>query len=558
MRTTATLALLLTLSAGTLHAQTANQPASQPASQPANQPTNQPAPGKTPRPPREIPSTPRPQPAQPAPAESAPNSNAPRKPIASERPAEPVKAPIAKEGTLVRRSERSDDVLLSFDIAIKLETRDLKTDIRTDPKTGKPVVTTKPNEEKVSTPIESVSLIVPYALRTASSTALGRVFPWDGNFTNEPGFKARLKVNDQIADIEPEVLTGRGARGGLGYAGGATLAKLAFTPEQPSTPPTFEANIELAVRVHDTLFDEPRAMLVGWPALWPDVAASALTPQLWVGKGPNPDKGNAIEDYPTTTIEQALKVYLAEEGINDVKSVPPALVAKIVTSKLWRDMQPTGDGLVREATPREGGDRESRRTGFLSGYSIQAPAITLARGKGSPFDIVALHVALLQQAGIPARPIVGIDTVGDGQGYSRDARGRERLRPWLEFALYDQGANELSWVPVDVIRLRQQGQRPGKLEQPWKFFGTHDELRRVVPLSVGFTPATDVATYASAAPWGWFVTPKSPEFITSRISFSVRGLPKRSGEAPQPATMDGSETQAKPAATPKKREKLGD
>ncbi len=568
-------ALALLLVAGSLHAQTqpttpptsppATPPTEQPEAQPESQPESQPkrAPGRPPRAPQPAAPKPAPAPAQPAPAQPV-DPNAPRgKPVVSERPQEAAKAPTPKEGTLVVRSERFDDVILAFDVSIKLETRDTKVDVRTDPKTGKPVVTAQPNEEKVSTPIESASLILPYPIRTASSTALGKVFPWEDAFTNEPGFKARLTVNDQIVDVEPEVLQGRGARGGKGYAGGATLAKLVFTPEVAATPPTFEASFELATRVHDTLFDEPRALLVGWPTIWPDAAASTLTPQLWIHRGPNPEKANAIEEYDPKPIADALTAYLAEEGINDPKAVPPVLVAKVITSKLWRDIQPTGDGLTREATPRGSSDRESRRTGFISGYTIQAPALTLITKRGSPFDIIALHAALLHQAGIPARPIIGVDTVGDGQGYSRDARGRERLRVWLEFALYDQAANELSWVPVDVLRLRQQSQRPAKLEQTWKFFGTHDELRRVVPLSVGFSPNTDVATYASASPWGWFVTPKSPEFITTRIAFSARSLPKRGGPAPMPTEADGTEAPAAPAPGSKapakpKRDKLGD
>jgi hypothetical protein len=437
---------------------------------------------------------------------------------------------------LVKRSERSSDVILTFDVALKLETRDTKTETRIDPKTGKPTVVAKPNEEKMTTPIEGFSFIVPYPLRTASSTLLGSVMPWDKALSGEFGYKARLLVNDIVVDSEVEVLAGRAAAGGKGYAGGQQLAKLSFVPESPAKPPTVEVSVEIACRTHDTIFDEAAAMLVPWPTVWPDACSSTLLPQLWLQKGPNLEKGGLIEEYDSEVVKNAIAAYLAEDGIKDAKSIPPVALAKLLTSKVWRDIQPTGDGLVRESA---GGDqREIRRTTFISGYSVQAPGVTLTRLKGSPFDIVALLTALMQQAGLPARPVIGIDTVGDEQGYGRDARGKEQLRVWLEFGLYDQAKNTLNWVPVDVVRLRQGGQRPGKLDQPWKFFGTHDELRRVVPLAMSFSPPTDVAVYQTASPWGWFVTPKTPEFVSPRIAFQVRSLPKRSGEPLAPA--DGS------------------
>jgi hypothetical protein len=506
------------------------------------------------RAPRELPKpnqpAPKPAPAQPAtPGERA-------KPIVSERPAIAPKAPVAREGKLITRSERFDDVVLSFSVAIKLETRDTKVERTIDPKTGKEQIKAKPNEEKMTMPIESMSFIMPYPLRTASSTALGKVLPWDKQFVGEFGYKAKLQVNDLEVDIEPEILAGKAAAGGKGYAGGAQLAKLTFVPERGVKPPTVEATIEMAMRTHDTVFDEAAAVLIPWPTVWPDECSSTLQPQLWLSKGPNPEKGGAIEDYDSAPLAAALKAYLAEEGITDVKSIPPVAVAKLLTGKVWRDIQPTGDGLLRDSA---GGDtRGERRATFVSGYGVQAPALTLSRLKGSPFDIVALLTALLHQAGVPARPVIGIDSVGDGQGYSRDSRGRERLRVWLEFAVYDQANNMLNWVPVDVVRLRAQSQRPAKFDEPWKFFGTHDELRRTVPLSLSFSPPTDVAVYAAAAPWGWFVTPKSPEFIDSRIAFSVRSMPKRSGEGPQPVDAPGMKPDGEKPAEKKKDKKLGD
>lgn len=541
--------------------QTQPEQQTQPETQPETQPkAPTPAPPRQPRPPRELP-----KPQAPAPAPAAPAKPGERaKPIVSERPAAAPKAPIAKEGSLVQRSERSEDVILTFSVAIKLETRDTKVETRVDPKTGKPTVVAKPNEEKLSTPIQSLSLMLPYPVRTGSSTALGKVLPWDEQFTGEYGYKARLQVNDILVDFDPEILSGRAAGGGKGYPGGAQLAKLVYLPEGPAMPPTVEATAEIAMRTHDTIFDEKAALAVAWPTMWPDECSSALLPQLWLQRGPNPEKANAIEEYKPEPLADAIKAYLAEEGISDVKEVTPVALAKLLTSKVWRDIQPTGDGLERSTA---GGDRKSeRRTSSITGYGIQPPALTLSSGKGSPFDIVALLTALMQQAGLPARPIIGVDTVGDGQGYSRDARGREQLRVWLEFAVYDQASNTLNWVPVDIVRLRSQTQRPAKLDVPWKFFGTHDELRRVAPLALSFSPPTDVAIYGGASPWGWFVTPKSPEFIDSRISYNVRALPKRSGDQPQPADAPGmseDEKRSNPANKPankpaEKKKKLGE
>lgn len=191
--------------------------------------------------------------------------------------------------------------------------------------------------------------------------------------------------------------------------------------------------------------------------------------------------------------------------------------------------------VCRPVRTTSGLDRRSgdvtTRTGEFAGVIIQPPAETLRSGRGTAADTAALLAALYRKAGIPARIVIGHDTGG-----SRNITGRQRsvgLRYWVEFALYDEAANTINWVPVDVVRMRRATSRPPAIERPWRYFGTHDELDEVVPFAFHFHPPTDVVSYGAPAFWGWFVTPTPPVAATQTVRFSATTAPRRGGQPPQ-------------------------
>jgi hypothetical protein len=105
-----------------------------------------------------------------------------------------------------------------------------------------------------------------------------------------------------------------------------------------------------------------------------------------------------------------------------------------------------------------------------------------------------------------------------------------RLRAWTEFYLYDEKGRSGNWVPVDVLRLRKSSSRAGKLDQAWKYFGTHDELNSVIPFAHQFHPPTTVRAYGSPGFWGWLVTPKPPDRARQTLSFTASSTAKGPGD----------------------------
>jgi hypothetical protein len=98
-------------------------------------------------------------------------------------------------------------------------------------------------------------------------------------------------------------------------------------------------------------------------------------------------------------------------------------------------------------------------------------------------------------------------------------RGSSDLRAWAEFALVDPKSGKEIWVPVDVVRMRKSGSRAKPIDQKWNYFGSHDELDRVVPFAFQFHPPTTVVAHGAPAFWGWLVTPQPPERVMQTLRF---------------------------------------
>src|SRR5205814_2330522 len=125
----------------------------------------------------------------------------------------------------------------------------------------------------------------------------------------------------------------------------------------------------------------------------------------------------------------------------------------------------------------------------VEGLNLQGAAETAKKGRGSEFDMVSLLAAVYRTAGLPARTVIGWD-VGESK---RDKNkflaktGSGSLRAWVEFALSDPDAEGgITWVPVDVVRIRHSSTSPPAPDRPWKYFGTHDELDGIVPFAYQF------------------------------------------------------------------------
>jgi transglutaminase-like putative cysteine protease len=388
------------------------------------------------------------------------------------------------------------------------------------------------------TPFEftGFSFIFPYVLSTSSSHLLGETKPWPDNEQGVDGYKGRLRVDGRIVDDTPDILRG--------YPAGTRLGKWTYVKSEQLPHRDVTLELVLPVRCHRTRFDEAAAMRVPWPSRWPRDAGTALSPQLYVEKGI--DDAGSIRAYDAKPVEQAVKAYLAEEGIKSPQATPLVRVAKVLAAKVQRDVQPSRDGLVFQS-----------RTNRLSGVELQAPSVTLSRGQGSEHDRTVLLAALYKAAGIPARTVIAVDASRSDSDLGVTLEEEKQLVSYVEFAVFDEAARTINWIPVDLTRLDAGRRKNPDIEQPWEFFGTHDKLDGVIPFALHFHPPTDVSSYGEPLFWGWFCIPETPANALKSITFSVGGVAKRN-QTPLPlaspreieAPKELEESQAPPQPDP--------
>lgn len=318
------------------------------------------------------------------------------------------------------------------------------------------------------------------------------------------------------------------------YPGGTSLTRWDVVPADGKDGSAREVilNVQVPTTCKRTTFDDATAGRVGWPKNgWPKQAASALLPQLWVEQGL--DEHGRVQAFDAAPIKEAVGRWITAAGLKDAASASPLQVAKAITAGVWSGVQMNGDGL------------KFSRTGELEGFDLKAPADTLRIGRGSPHDISVLLAASLRAAGLPVRTVIGWDVSGKQGNFLQNQRKQNKLRTWVEFALYDEVANEIGWVPVDLDRLRKSSSRAPRIDVAWKYFGTNPDLDYLVPLGLQFSPPTDAACYGAPALWGWFVTPQIPAQGEQRLLIRATTAPK-SAETGQPGA-------AKPADEKKER-----
>ncbi|MFZ4574682.1 MAG: transglutaminase-like domain-containing protein [Phycisphaerales bacterium] len=429
-------------------------------------------------------------------------TTSPATPSAPAAPAQPVVTEEPKVGPYLKR-EGVKDWNLTYVVTLHSDRASDSVEHK-DPNSGKSARMPKVTPFE----FETAGVVFPYIPSTASSDA--EEFKAGQTGPNATGFRGTLRVNDQIVDRDPAML--------MGYPGGTALGRW-DAGERGKTLSAREVQLEVMVPVsaYKVTYDETAALKLPWPQSWPKVAQEALLPQLFVEQGV--DANGAVAAYDVGPLDKALELWREEWKLKDLKGVNPAALAKMMTSKVWEIVQPDGDGLTFRPN-----------TGELAGIALRAPASTLVDAKGSEHDVVVLLVALMRKAGIPTRLVIGYDA-GDSSGRWLDRSGKSsKLRTWAEFCLFDEKANTINWVPIDIIKLRKSSNRPAAMTKQWKYFGTNDQLDHILPFSFHFHPPTDVVSYGSPGFWGWFVSPSAPKHAEQAIRVSAAAQSKRGGD----------------------------
>ncbi len=459
--------------------------------------------------------------AQQQPPSNRPTRAAPPKAMPKVAPVAPAAPPVAQPGTPAApkkqeppkvgpyvTQEQARDITFTATVRVHLDNNTMKTSYR-DPFDGRTV------EMPAITPMKynTIQFVFPIVPSTASSDL----------YMDE--LTGVLRINGQETDPEPTILEG--------YPGGVKLTRWdAGEGDKLNECRQVQLDIQEGMRCYNTVFDETSAIRVPWPKAYPADVMTSLKPQLYVEQGV--DAAGRVRAYDDSVVTQALKAWLREEGIKDPAASTPVRVAKVLAGKVWTNIQVSGDGLT------------SSRTGELQGMQINPPAQTLESFRGTEQDVTVLMAALYKKAGLPTRTVIGYDINSSDAKFLQKGSKSNRLRSWVEFALYDEANNTINWVPVDVTRMRRTTNRPPSIDRPWAFFGTNDELGSVAVFALQFHPPTDVVSYGSPAFWGWFVTPAPAKNAEQVLRFVATTSSKRGGEPAR--DPKNNERQKKPPA----------
>ena len=428
----------------------------------------------------------------------------------------PVKAAEPRIGPYLTLTQPKDHIL---NVRVRV-LRGNETETVKDPINGTSVDITK---TMAFDPMKTLAVIWPL-LPDTSSAAIDR-----------QGVTGTLTLDNAVASAEFKVL--KNYQGGVEY--------LRFDAQPPAggdlTPKEVELEVHFQATCSKTEFDEAAALKVGWPAAWPRDAQQWLQPQLFVEQGF--DDQNRLVPYKDELVVAAVKDCLAAAGVNDVKKTSPVMAAKIITARVWGGVQVMKpmiglDGLSGELSGFRLSPNTAAVGGDIGGIVVMPPNSLLETKRGTQYDVVALLTAMLRKAGIPARPVIGYDRASGGGASASDklygsARGgNTTLRTWVEFALFDEAANTINWIPIDIVRMSKSRTRASPVNRPWRFFGTNDEFNLVIPFAFHFHPPTDVLSYGAPGFWGWFVTPQAPKSAGQSISFTATSASKRAEDMP--------------------------
>lgn len=315
--------------------------------------------------------------------------------------------------------------------------------------------------------------------------------------------KATAKVNGKETEVRPRFQDGLQSGDGLLRLemGEVTAREILF-------------NVTIPVATSNTLFDETAAATIPWPKGYPAAAQSTFKPMQYV------DYVKAESERPATDLAASK---LIERFLDKRKpqEMTPLECAKLLTGGVLETIQVSGPGVVYNPNQT------------LEGFLLQGAAETMKNRRGNEHDANCVLVSVIRAAGIPARLVIGLDLT-DSKGSLNPAlnRGRATLRSWAEFCLIDPESQREIWVPIDLKGLRKTSSRMQPLERKWKFFGEHEDLEYMVPLSFHFHPPASVIAFGSPAMWGWTTTPTSQPGVQS-IRFTANATATRGSNDPR-------------------------
>lgn len=248
----------------------------------------------------------------------------------------------------------------------------------------------------------------------------------------------------------------RAARDGVG---------LAVIPLGTVRSQALRCTITQRVTVWRSDLDDAAAAKVSWPAEWPAEAQAWLAPSPFV-ESDDPRFAAFVERTAQGRLRYTPVFVAAKELIR-------------ATIKAFNGID--GPGLEISSQQQ------------VHGLRMSGAASSMQAARGTVPDLVAACVAVLRAAGIPARPVIGVDEASDGT--SRAVRTTYRV--WAEFFLPGSG-----WVPFDPDQMRGTHAMSAAPERSWTGLGRMKDLNTRVPLAYSFRPMRG-ESLSLDAPGGW-------------------------------------------------------
>jgi hypothetical protein len=244
---------------------------------------------------------------------------------------------------------------------------------------------------------------------------------------------------------------------------------------------------QLAYRIQSwssRLRSETQAASVAWPREWPEEVRDGLQPQMFI-ESDDPLFAGAV----------------VKASAGKLRLVPPYYAAKDLVRYCINQIRLSGNG------------KNMGNLGTLRGLELVGARQAANEGIGGPHDLVCVCVAVLRAAGIPARPVIGVEKQKSSLGGLKQA-GPEFVS-WAEFYLPEAG-----WIPFDPVEMRGKGVRSLDVRRPWPEFGTMDDLNRRIPLAYHFIPPATLEVPVPAV-WGWDPRPGGDPGSEPQIRFTI-------------------------------------
>ncbi|MEM7623214.1 MAG: transglutaminase domain-containing protein, partial [Planctomycetota bacterium] len=349
-------------------------------------------------------------------------------------------------------------------------------------------------------------LWLPFATATAGSVPLRRDFGHD------------LRIDGWMERAEAVVVAFDQS--------GAQYAELAMGREDSQN---LTARVETLRRSFALRYLEEDALGVPWPGVaYPPEARLTFRSEYAVPFAPGVDLETDPDGNPAKRLVREVT------GGRDPRDVVgQAGFAKLLTAAVIERVTPEAQGFVLSA----GVGGEVSTSVFVDTWT--RPLLPTAgwdairSGRGTELDLVYALVAVLREAGIPARLVAGVRVLNQETG-DDDVFGVEQIiTAWAEFYLMDERRPILDdagdvigyaggWIPIDIIRQRNEFAPVPRLDQPWRYFGNHDEMHLYVPLAFHLVPPTTTAWFGPPAFYGFASFPTIPGCGTHGFAFDAR------------------------------------